>query len=151
MKPEGGVVEYQNRRVDKKQRQSDWEENVMIRLNSVLAGLALAAIAVVPAHAQYMDENKIAASAAKATGFPSGPIDFVCTTSPGSSVAVWCQNLARGFSDELGVPVEVQYKSGGSQHEPVLRRRQAGGRAHHDARQRQLLRLFPPAALHQGV
>ena len=82
--------------------------------------LAAVAFAASPAMAQKMDMKKIEASAAKATNFPSGPIDFVCTTSPGSSVAAWCQNLAKGFSDELGVPVEVQYKKGGSQHEPVL-------------------------------
>ena len=86
----------------------------------ILSALALAALASTPAAAQYMDRADIEASAAKAGDFPSGPIDFVCTTRPGSSVAVWCQNLARGFSEELGVPVEVQFKSGGSQHEPVL-------------------------------
>ncbi len=89
-------------------------------MTGLLGALVLAAVAVSPAQAQYMDMDAIKASAAKATDFPSGPIDFVCTTSPGSSVAAWCQNLARGFSDELGVPVEVQFKKGGSQHEPVV-------------------------------
>ena len=74
-------------------------------LSKLVCGTAFAAMASVPAVAQYMDMEDIKASAAKAENFPSGPIDFVCTTSPGSSVAVWCQNLARGFSDELGVPV----------------------------------------------
>lgn len=89
-------------------------------MKGLMGAVALAAMASMPATAQHMDMEEIKASAAKAEDFPSGPIDFVCTTSPGSSVAVWCQNLARGFSDELGVPVEVQFKSGGSQHEPVV-------------------------------
>lgn len=89
-------------------------------LTGIVGALAVVAFTTVPATAQYMDMEDIKASAAKATDFPSGPIDFVCTTSPGSSVAAWCQNLARGFSDELGVPVEVQFKKGGSQNEPVM-------------------------------
>jgi hypothetical protein len=36
-----------------------------------------------PATAQHMDMDDIKASAEKATDFPSGPIDFVCTTRPG--------------------------------------------------------------------
>ena len=89
-------------------------------LTGIVGALAVVAFATVPASAQYMERADIEASAAKAEGFPSGPIDFVCTTRPGSSVAAWCHNLARGFSEELGVPVEVQFKSGGSQHEPPL-------------------------------
>lgn len=92
----------------------------MSRTTPMWTVLAVMAAAIAPAHAQYMDEDKIAASAAKAEGFPSGPMELICTTSPGSSVAVWCQNLARGFSEELNVPVEVLFKKGGSQHEPVL-------------------------------
>jgi tripartite-type tricarboxylate transporter receptor subunit TctC len=52
--------------------------------------------------------------------FPSKPMELICTTRPGSSVAVWCQVLAEGFAEQLGVPVQVIFKSGGSQHEPVL-------------------------------
>ncbi len=52
--------------------------------------------------------------------FPSKPMELVCTTSPGSSVAVWCQLLAQEFPKVLGVPMRVTFKSGGSQHEPVL-------------------------------
>jgi tripartite-type tricarboxylate transporter receptor subunit TctC len=89
-------------------------------LTGLLGAVAMVVFANMPATAQQMDMEEIKASAAKAEDFPSGPIDFVCTTSPGSSVAAWCQNLARGFSEELGVPVEVQFKSGGSQHEPVV-------------------------------
>jgi tripartite-type tricarboxylate transporter receptor subunit TctC len=57
---------------------------------------------------------------AVAQKFPSKPMELICTTSPGSSVAVWCQILAQGFSEQLGVPMQVIFKSGGSQHEPVL-------------------------------
>ncbi len=92
----------------------------MKRFALLLTMLAAVAFVVTPAQAQYMEMKDIKASAAKAPNFPSGPIDFVCTTSPGSSVAVWCHNLARGFSEELGVPVEVQFKKGGSQNEPVM-------------------------------
>ena len=67
----------------------------MIFARSLMVVLATVAFAASPALAQKMDMKKIEASAAKAKNFPSGPIDFVCTTSPGSSVAAWCQNLAK--------------------------------------------------------
>ena len=89
-------------------------------MTGLLGALAVVALAAPPAQAQYMEKVDIDASAAKATGYPSGPIEFICTTSPGSSVAVWCQLLARGFSEELGVPVQVIFKKGGSQNEPVM-------------------------------
>ena len=57
---------------------------------------------------------------AMAQKFPSKPMELICTTSPGSSVAVWCQLLAQEFPKVLGVPMRVTFKSGGSQHEPVL-------------------------------
>ena len=57
---------------------------------------------------------------ALAMKFPSKPMELICTTSPGSSVAVWCQLLAQEFPKVLGVPMRVTFKSGGSQHEPVL-------------------------------
>jgi len=89
-------------------------------LKSLLGVAAAVAFTYTPAVAQHMEMADIEASAAKATDFPSGPMEFICTTSPGSSVAVWCQLLARGFSEELGVPMEVIFKKGGSQHEPVV-------------------------------
>lgn len=89
-------------------------------VTGLMGALAAATLMGTPAMAQHMDKEAIAASAAKAKGFPSGPMELICTTSPGSSVAVWCQNLARGFSEELGVPMAVLFKKGGSQHEPVL-------------------------------
>ena len=57
-----------------------------------------------------------------AQDFPSGPIEIVCTTQPGSGAANWCQMIAAELQkpDYLGVPVTVTFKSGGSNHEPVL-------------------------------
>jgi tripartite-type tricarboxylate transporter receptor subunit TctC len=68
----------------------------------------------------FMLAAAVAPAAVAAEKFPSKPMELICTTSPGSSVAVWCQVLAKGFSEQLGVPVQVIFKSGGSQHEPVL-------------------------------
>ena len=52
--------------------------------------------------------------------FPDGPIELVCTTSPGSGAAQWCQLVAEHLKlpDFLGVPVNVSFKSGGSNNEP---------------------------------
>lgn len=54
--------------------------------------------------------------------FPNKPVELICTTSPGSSLSVWCQLLGQELQkpDALGVPVQVIFKSAGSQHEPVL-------------------------------
>lgn len=54
--------------------------------------------------------------------FPSEPIELVCTTKPGSGAAAWCQMMAGELQkkENLGVPVNVTFKSGGSNHEPVV-------------------------------
>jgi tripartite-type tricarboxylate transporter receptor subunit TctC len=59
---------------------------------------------------------------AVAQKFPAKPMELICTTSPGSSLAVWCQLIGQELQkpEILGVPVQVIFKSGGSQHEPVL-------------------------------
>lgn len=59
---------------------------------------------------------------AGAQTFPERPIELVCTTRPGSGAAAWCEMLAQELSkpDYLGVTVNVTYKSGGSNHEPVV-------------------------------
>jgi tripartite-type tricarboxylate transporter receptor subunit TctC len=57
---------------------------------------------------------------ALAQKFPSRPMELICTTSPGSSLAVWCQLFGQELPKVLGVPVQVIFKSAGSQHEPVL-------------------------------
>lgn len=59
---------------------------------------------------------------AQAQGFPNGPIELVCTTSPGSGAAQWCQLVAEHLKrpDFLGVPVNVTFKSGGSNNEPAV-------------------------------
>lgn len=64
----------------------------------------------------------LTATPAAAQKFPSGPIEIVCTTKPGSGAAAWCQMLATELQkpDYLGVPVNVTFKSGGSNHEPVV-------------------------------
>lgn len=77
----------------------------MSRIIKTVGALMLALACSVPAMAQK---------------FPSKPMELICTTRPGSSVAVWCQILAKGFSEQLGVPMQVIFKSGGSQHEPVV-------------------------------
>lgn len=62
------------------------------------------------------------ATSVGAQDFPSQPIELICTTRPGSGVAAWCEMLSRELlKDEyLGVPVNVVYKSGGSNHEPAV-------------------------------
>jgi tripartite-type tricarboxylate transporter receptor subunit TctC len=62
------------------------------------------------------------AGPALAQKYPDKPVELVCTTSPGSGISFWCQVLAAELPkpEYLGVPVNVIYKSGGSQHEPVL-------------------------------
>lgn len=52
--------------------------------------------------------------------YPEKPIELVCTTSPGSGAARWCQLMAQEMAKPLGVPVNVIYKSGGSNYEPTL-------------------------------
>ena len=54
--------------------------------------------------------------------YPSKPIELVCTTSPGSGTAIWCEMLASELAKHgyLGVPINVTYKSGGSNLEPTV-------------------------------
>lgn len=62
------------------------------------------------------------AGPAVAENFPSKPVELICSTSPGSGAARWCHMVAERLKDSnaLGVPVNVQFKSGGSNHEPVV-------------------------------
>ncbi|KAA0969584.1 tripartite tricarboxylate transporter substrate binding protein [Aureimonas fodinaquatilis] len=51
--------------------------------------------------------------------YPNKPVELVCSTSPGSTAAQWCQMLAQVLSqkDALGVPVNVAFKGAGSGNE----------------------------------
>ena len=51
--------------------------------------------------------------------YPDRPIELVCSTSPGSTAAQWCQLMAQVLSkdDILGVPVNVTFKGAGSGNE----------------------------------
>ncbi|MGV6876493.1 Bug family tripartite tricarboxylate transporter substrate binding protein [Pseudochelatococcus sp. B33] len=71
----------------------------------VLASVALLLGSVAPSTAQ--------------TSYPERPVEFVCSTSPGSTAAQWCQLMAQALSqkDALGVPVNVTYKAAGSGNE----------------------------------
>ena len=79
----------------------------LLRGLSVTIGLAVASMITVPAFADK---------------YPSKPVELICTTSPGSGAAVWCHMVAKHLQqkDFLGVPVKVLFKSGGSNHEPVV-------------------------------
>ncbi|MGI9522854.1 MAG: tripartite tricarboxylate transporter substrate binding protein [Hyphomicrobiaceae bacterium] len=57
-----------------------------------------------------------------AAKFPDKPIELVCTTKPGSGAARWCQMMAEELKkpEQLGTPINVIFKSGGSNHEPTL-------------------------------
>ncbi len=54
--------------------------------------------------------------------YPSQPVELVCSTSPGSTAAQWCQLMAQVLSqeDKLGVPVNVTYKGAGSGNEAAV-------------------------------
>lgn len=58
----------------------------------------------------------------RADEYPNQPIELICSTSPGSGAAVWCQMMANEMAKEycLGVPINVSFKSGGSNHEPAV-------------------------------
>lgn len=73
----------------------------------VLAAVAMAGMYVVEVAAEQ---------------FPEKPINLVCTTKPGSGAATWCNMMASELKkpDYLGVPVNVVYKSAGSNHEPIV-------------------------------
>jgi tripartite-type tricarboxylate transporter receptor subunit TctC len=64
----------------------------------------------------------VCSAPALAQKFPTKPVELICTTSPGSSLSVWCQLMGQELQkpEALGVPVQVIFKSAGSQHEPVL-------------------------------
>lgn len=63
-----------------------------------------------------------ATGVAMAQSYPSKPIEFICATSPGSTAATWCQLMANLISkpDNLGQPVHVVYKAGGSGNEAAV-------------------------------
>ncbi|MEQ8195919.1 MAG: tripartite tricarboxylate transporter substrate binding protein [Rhodospirillales bacterium] len=52
--------------------------------------------------------------------FPEKPIELICSTSPGSGAARWCHLAGEHLRKELKTPVKVLFKSGGSNHEPVV-------------------------------
>ena len=78
---------------------------------------ALSKITMLSAMAGAMALGLAGPAAAK---FPSKPIDFICATSPGSGAAVWCHLVADHLRKDLKNPVKVQFKSGGSNHEPTV-------------------------------
>ncbi|AKI02729.1 hypothetical protein IMCC20628_04051 [Hoeflea sp. IMCC20628] len=59
---------------------------------------------------------------AQDSNYPSKPIELVCTTSPGSGTSIWCEMVAGELKKDeyLGVPINVTYKNGGSNHEPTV-------------------------------
>lgn len=54
--------------------------------------------------------------------YPQKPVELVCSTSPGSTAAQWCQMVAQVLSqgDMLGVPVNVAFKGAGSGNEAAV-------------------------------
>jgi len=76
---------------------------------------------IVPA-ALGLAAASLLAGPATAAKFPSKPIELICSTSPGSGAAGWCHMVAENLQKKefLGVPVKVIFKSGGSNHEPVV-------------------------------
>ncbi|MEL0106570.1 MAG: tripartite tricarboxylate transporter substrate binding protein [Rhodospirillaceae bacterium] len=77
----------------------------------------LSKVTLMSAFAGILSLGLVGPAAAK---FPSKPIDFICATSPGSGAAVWCHLVADHLRKDLKNPVKVQFKSGGSNHEPVV-------------------------------
>ncbi|HEY9215465.1 MAG TPA: tripartite tricarboxylate transporter substrate binding protein [Ancylobacter sp.] len=59
---------------------------------------------------------------AQAQTYPTKPIELVCSTSPGSTAAQWCQLMAQVLAkpDVLGKPVNVNYKGAGSGNEAAV-------------------------------
>ncbi|MEX0827439.1 MAG: hypothetical protein WD005_00640, partial [Haliea sp.] len=55
-----------------------------------------------------------------AAKFPDKAIELICSTSPGSGAASWCHLVGGHLQKTLKVPVKVLFKSGGSNHEPVV-------------------------------
>ncbi|WIY26568.1 Bug family tripartite tricarboxylate transporter substrate binding protein [Parasedimentitalea psychrophila] len=88
-------------------------KNFLKTTQSILSAAAL----VAPATMMFAT-----ASTAQDGDYPSKPMELVCTTSPGSGTAVWCEMLAVELAkdDYLGVPIKVTYMNGGSNHEPTV-------------------------------
>jgi len=61
-------------------------------------------------------------SANAQTAYPTKPIELVCSTSPGSTAAQWCQLMSQILAkpDVLGKPVNVAYKGAGSGNEAAV-------------------------------
>lgn len=74
----------------------------------ILASMALLLGSVAPSLAQ--------------TSYPERPVELVCSTSPGSTAAQWCQMMAQVLSqgEMLGVPVNVTFKGAGSGNEAAV-------------------------------
>jgi len=85
-------------------------------MNKVIKGVLSVLAVSIPA------SGSLTVLQAQAEAFPSKPIELVCTTKPGSGTSVWCEMLSKELAKDeyLGVPINVTYKSGGSNHEPVL-------------------------------
>lgn len=79
----------------------------MIKLAAGLAAVMLSVATAPAAHAQ---------------AYPTKPIELVCSTSPGSTAAQWCQLMAQVLAkpDVLGKPVNVVYKGAGSGNEAAV-------------------------------
>lgn len=52
--------------------------------------------------------------------YPEKPVELICSTKPGSGAAAWCDMVGNAMPEYLGAPVTVDYKSGGSNNEPVV-------------------------------
>lgn len=63
-----------------------------------------------------------AAPAHAQDAYPQKPVELVCSTSPGSTAAQWCQLVAQVLAQDgmLGVPVNVAYKGAGSGNEAAV-------------------------------
>jgi tripartite-type tricarboxylate transporter receptor subunit TctC len=81
---------------------------MMLSFKQTLTLLAAAGVWALPAQAQNPED------------WPWKPLELVCTTSPGSSLAVWCQLFAEELPEIVGQPVKLTFMSGGAQHEPML-------------------------------
>lgn len=57
-----------------------------------------------------------------AEDFPNKPIEWICIAAPGSGGSLFAQMLAKELSkpELLGVPINIQYKTGGSNNEPLV-------------------------------
>jgi len=80
---------------------------------AALPALALAIPVAVPV---------VTAGPAAAQSYPTQPIQLICSTSPGSGAARWCEMIREELAkpEYLGVPINVAYMSGGANHEPAV-------------------------------